>query len=150
MGLGNLLTQLYNQLNPYDPFNQGSGGSPTSDPSSSSLSGNILYTCQGYVEDLRNLGAHEDAVARLNKILADKSYSPESEQGLKHSLALSNDYIKEIKNCLSDPSNLISGGGTGEPNVGMYIALGIGIAAGIGGLAWYLKSRAKKSEKTSR
>lgn len=84
--------------------------------------------------------------AHAKEILASGNYTPEAERGLKHSLALSNDYIREIKNCLSDPSNLISG----EPNVGMYIALGIGIAAGIGGLAWYLKSRSKKSEKASR
>lgn len=135
MGLGNLLTQLYNQLNPFVP---GSG----SDSGSGSGGGSLSYTCQGYVEDLRELRAAEEIVARLEKLRGN--YPAEAEQAL----ARANDHIREVKNCL-DPSNLISGGGTSDPNIGLYIAIGVGVVAGVGGLAYYLKKRSKKSEKTS-
>lgn len=131
MGFGNILTHLYNQMNPFFP---GSGSSSSSQ-----------YTCQGYTADSKALEFMNEVIPKDIEMLKKSGIDPFTNPGHLRDLALR----EQIQKCLSDAGNVLLGGSNNEPSLGLYIGIGAGIAAGIGGLAWYLKSRSKKSEKTS-
>lgn len=96
-------------------------------------SGPSGYECQGYAEDSRILGVINDQIQESIRQGLDV---PQREYLLRD----------QVQKCLSDVGNVVVGGSNSDPGLGLYIGIGAGIAAGVAGVAFYMKSKNNKSK----
>lgn len=87
-----------------------------------------LYECEGYARDSAML---ESVNKSIENALNQGANVPQRYYLLR----------EQVQNCLSDVGNIIAGSSQNDPSLGLYIGVAGAVAGGIGGLAWYMKSR---------
>ena len=86
------------------------------------------YECKGFADDSRTLRVLNE---QIEDTLRQGANVPQREYLLRD----------QVQNCLSDVGNVLVGGSSGDPGLGLYIGIAGGIAAGIAGVALYKRSK---------